>query len=148
MKKYSKKEIKIIQDFINTNIDNDIKVKTDIEYSCDMYEEIIYLGPKSFVCESFDNWFNQKFENGEKYNKRLIAILHEIGHIMTLNEETQDDREFRYALLLLQVDNISIDELNYQYYEITAELDATTWGYEFYKNNYELCQELVKELNL
>lgn len=146
-KTFSKQDVRLIQDFIN-EIDNDIKVYKGSRFECDIYEEKIFLGSKRFsrINELFCNWLSEKIDFEPNYC--VIAILHELGHIMTNTEELQDNREKLDSIYTFMYENNVITEKEYfkNYFEIPAEFQATMWGVDFYKQNFAFCENLAKLL--
>ena len=141
------KDIQIIQDFI-MDIDEDVKVCRSSSFSVDCDEEIIFLGNKRYdrVSKIFMNWVNKKF-NTNIHNWIAISILHEMGHIMTNTEEMREQRaklDSIYTFLYEQ----GIIETEYEYFtkyfEIEAEIAATTWAVHYYLTHKEKCDTMVE----
>jgi len=143
--KLTKEKMKLIKEFIKT-IDKDIKIRQSKKFECDIYEEKIYITTKK--PQYFYDWLLSKIDF--KPNWFIIAILHEVGHIMTNTEELQDNREMLYGLysLAYKTKEINEKEINLKYFEIPAEYEATMWGVEFYKNNFKLCEEVAEMLGM
>lgn len=139
-------KMKIIKNFIQT-IDKDLKVRKSKMFLCDIY------GKKVYVCENreprdFEEWLATKIDF--KPNWFVISLLHEIGHIMTNSEELEKEKDVLYSLYLFMYRNGEIDTkaVNYKYFEIPMEYNATMWGVEFYRNNFTLCETLAEMLGV
>jgi hypothetical protein len=148
MYKFTKKDIKILQDFINT-IDKDIKIKKGRTFECDVEKKQVFVNNKKYTLDTeiYMNWLCKQKEY-IPINHVLISILHEIGHIKTYSLIKEKQRTLLYSIYsFLQNYNIlSVEELNEKYFNIPDEKDATMWGIEFYKNHKIQCDELVKKL--
>ena len=149
--KYTKQQIQILQDFINSTIDKDIKVKVGNAYECDIENKTIYLGSKELTTDTilFIQWLKTTPEYTPiSYN--LISILHEIGHIKTYNKIKSKQREVMYGIysFLNEMQIVTTETLNQKYFEIPDEKDATNWGLRFYVNNKSKCDKLVKDLQI
>lgn len=146
---FNKQDLQNIQDFINL-IDSDIKVYKGSKFECDIYEEKIYIGNKRLdrITQLFCKWLGTQTSVCPNYC--IIAILHELGHIMTNTEELQDNREMLDSLysLMYKSGNLKEEEYFINYFEIPAEYQATMWGVEFYKENKSLCDKLAEVLGV
>ena len=151
--RFSKKDIKAIQNFVNS-INENLKIKNSEykRFECDIPNNTIYLGIKNNNKKDnslFLKWFKQQPEFID-INKKLLSLLHEIGHFQTFNQEEFDKRnelENIYTFMYEQ-DIISYEQLNFSYWNLENERKATMWGVEFYKNHTTECENLIKFLNL
>ena len=68
---------------------------------------------------------------------------------MTYDDDMNDDRSVVYGLLKVQFDEgkANIEEYNDMYFHIPAEFEATAWGVQYYLENKEKCDKLVRILN-
>lgn len=149
--KFSKQDIKSITEWIHNNIDKDIQVSKSYRFECDTDNEIVYLSNKRWtkLDEYFDEWFkNQKWYIPINYT--LICILHEIGHIMTKDDDLLEEGDKLNSIYtyLFETNVISEKELNMSYFEIPCETVATQWGVQFYKDNRQKCEELAEMVGL
>lgn len=62
-----------------------------------------------------------------------MGILHEVGHIMTYDEELDNQRDEKYALMQFayRFGLYDTDTLNKEYFKIPLELNATQWAINF-----------------
>lgn len=131
-------------------IDKDIKVKFQkFDMECDVYEDIIYIG------ETYDKRTDEYFMNFVKKIRPecnvpvfLLSLLHEIGHIMTYDEDEMDNKDMIYGLLKMQFDESKQDDAALQkydemYFNIPLERNATEWGIDFAMNNPELIKKYM-----
>ena len=125
--------LSIIKNFVNS-IDSTIEVGFNHNFCADISEYKIYV--EDFVKERF----------GIVIHPFLIGVLHEIGHLMTYEEELNEQRTIMYALLAYTYNESQYEKYSKAYFEIPAELAATTWAVEYYKNNTEFCEHFLDEL--
>ena len=141
----------IIQQFIQENIDEYIEVSSDCErFECDLEEEIIYIPTKANKedTDMFMHFVEQEYKEYE-LDPTVIGILHEVGHIMMYDEDLDKAREIAVLRMRLNFNNsdISLEEYNFNYFKLPAELNATNWAIDFYRNNREKCDKLGVMLN-
>ena len=141
----------IIQQFIQKNIDEYIEVSSDCEcFECDLEEEIIYIPIEANKedTDMFMRFIEQEYKEYE-LNPTVIGILHEVGHIMMYDEDLDKAREIAVLRMRLNFNNsdISLEEYNFNYFKLPAELNATNWAIDFYRNNREKCNRLGVMLN-
>ena len=149
--RFTKEDFKIITQWVHENIDENIEVAKSDRFECDTDEEIIYLSNKRYtkLDAYFDKWYQkQDFYIPIQYT--LICILHEIGHIMTKDD---DLLEQGYKLnemynFMYEMESITEEELNFAYFDIPSELLATKWGVQFFKDNTQKCLELAEMVGL
>jgi HD superfamily phosphohydrolase len=149
--KFSKNDLIIIQRFVN-NINEDIEIKKSNRWEVDQDELIIYLGTKEPNKQSdyFYEWFAQQ-DFFTPIDITIVSLLHEIGHIMKgYSAETLEERERLnniYNFLYTQ-NIINVKQLNFAYFEIPEELQATQWAVNYYLENKQECEELAEMLGL
>ena len=141
----------IIQKFIQENIDEYIEVSSDCErFECDLEEEVIYIPTKANKedTDMFMRFIEQEYKEYE-LNPIVMGILHEVGHIMMYDEDLDKAREIAALRMRLNFNNseLSLEEYNFNYFKIPAELNATNWAIDFYRNNREKCDRLGVMLN-
>ena len=149
--KFLKRDFDIINQWVNSNIDPDIQIKKSDRFECDTDEEIVYISNKRWtkLDEFFDEWYKkQNFYTPINYV--LVAILHEIGHIMTKDDDLLEQGYQLNEIYHFMFENncISEKELNFAYFEIPCELLATKWGVDYFLNNSQQCKELAEMLGL
>lgn len=125
------------------------KIKVDFntdEFYCEIENKKIGI-VLSDECDEvetiYHNFLLSQFN--ENFNTFLMSILHEIGHIETYNEDDINEREMLYYFLQLDYTHDKFEEYNIKYFSIPAELNATTWGVNFYRNNKKLCKNFLKK---
>lgn len=148
---FTRKDLNIITKWINTNIDKDIKVKKSSRFECDTDEEIIYLANKQFTKEHkyFYEWFKtQPFYT--PINHTLVCILHEIGHIMTKDDDLLEESYWTNELYTMLYNSKSITEKEFQmaYFNMESERLATEWGIQYYLNHKQECDNISKLIGL
>ena len=147
--RFTNKELNILKEFIQNNIDKNIKIKKSQCFECDIDNRTVYISNKKFTpdTEMFMNWLCKQKEY-TPINHILISILHEIGHIKTYTPELEEERDLLYGIYDFMHENkiMSTEELNNKYFNIPDEKIATMWGINFYKNNKIKCDKLIKDL--
>ncbi len=83
-------------------------------------------------------------------NTYIISLLHEIGHLETENQELSDNRAIKYTSLEYAFENkfITREQLFNDYFRIEAEILATNWAINYYKNNLQKIKKLIDTLKL
>ena len=131
-------------------IDEDFKLSFGKAFEVDIPEEEIFVTFNKD--EEIDKMFLKflKKEFNIEMDMFLISLLHEVGHIMTYDDDMNDDRSMVYGLLKVQFDEgkANIKEYNDMYFHIPAEFEATAWGDQYYLENKEKCDKLVRILNI
>jgi len=150
---FTKKDRLLIEDFIHSiNSNLDIKISENKRFECDIPNKTIYLGIKNINKEElklYNKWFTrQPFYT--KVNKRIISILHEVGHFQTFNiiEFQERNEQEKWLDFLYENNMINFEELNFAYWNLENELKATKWAIEFYNNNKKYCDNLIKLLKI
>lgn len=135
----------IINKFIN-QIDSTIIVGSCDQFCTNINTRTIYIGIQEHPKEDelIQNFIQERF--GIIIDPFLIGVLHEVGHLMTYEEELNEQRIIMYALLAYTYDETQYEQYSKAYFEIPAELAATTWAVEYYKNNTEHCEQFLDEL--
>ena len=107
------------------SINKNIKVvfhKGQLE--CDIINKIVYVGSKnSDIADRLFSDFVKENCSECKYNAFLMGILHEVGHIMTWNEELDKDRDEQYSLMKVayKLGLYDVDTLNKEYFKFPLE---------------------------
>lgn len=147
---YTKEDLKNIRKFIkDINNELNLRIATDRFFVCRIPEFKIYLGAKKQPIEE-DNiwweWFSQQKFYTKNINKRIISILHEVGHFQTFDVDEWLDRNKKHEQLIQDYYDYKLDikELNFAYWNLTNEYKATKWAIEYYNNNREKCEQLAK----
>lgn len=153
VRRFTKKDRLLIEDFIHSiNSNLDIKISENKRFECDIPNKTIYLGTKNINKEEkqlYNKWFTQQ-PFYTKVNKRIISILHEVGHFQTFDsiEFKERNEQEEWLNFLYENDIINFEELNFAYWNLTNELKATMWAIEFYNNNKKYCDNLIKILKI
>lgn len=121
------------------------------ELQCDTEEEKIFVGYDNG--ELANRTFKEYVLSLEKncvYNDFIMGLLHEVGHIVTYNEEDEQDRLERYSQidLLNQLGAIDNEQTNFLYYEIPMEKKATQWGIDWamtHQNLMKIFDKIIVE---
>ena len=143
------KNKRLVRDFVKS-INKDFKISFEEVFEVDIQEEHIYatFDKHKDIDDMFLNFIKDEFGT-DCGNIFLASLLHEIGHIMTYDDDMDEDRDIQYGLLQLayEEDN-DVLKYNNMYFRIPAEYNATYWGIQYYRNNKEKCDKLIKCLNL
>lgn len=139
-----------IYEFVK-NIDPSIQLALSENYCADVDEKIVFIGTEdNFEAEELmQNFIKDEF--GIEMDSELLAILHEIGHIMTVNDEQLHERAILDVVLHLNwVDSTNdIDEdfvkYNNLYFRLPSEYEATEWAVNYYKNHKDICDRFVED---
>ena len=150
MKKFTRNDIILLQDFVNS-IDNEITIAKSDRFECDIEEKQIFVCSKEI--DNLDLQFIEWFKKQPEYtfiNVILLSFLHEIGHIMTYEKERNDNRAVIESMLVFMNEQNAITEkeMNFAYWDLDAERLATMWGVKYFKNNRQKCLELAAAIGL
>ena len=137
---------KLIKTFVES-IDPEIEVTmSDDEFYCHIDEKIINVpfmsDPESdrlmydFVLDKF----------GVAINPYLLGILHEVFHIITYEEDLDDERSIIYYMLQLNFREERYEEYSRMYFSIPSEFAATEGAVNYYLTHKEFCDNFVKQL--
>lgn len=137
--------ISIIKNFVHS-IDSTIEVDFAHNFCADISEYKIYIEDYAHPEEDklIQQFVNKQF--GIIIEPFLIGLLHEIGHLMTYEAELDEQRTIMYALLAFAYDESEHEKYSEMYFKIPAELAATTWAVEYYKNHTKQCEQFLDEL--
>lgn len=144
--RFTNNELDLIQDFVET-IDEELVVEKGSAWECCISTNEIFLGSKRI--NKFDKCFITWLRTLPEYtpiSNFIIALLHEIGHIKSYNHIVWangklQEMTYRY----LHEDGILNDEeLQYKYFEIANEKNATLWALEYYKSHKAKCDKLAE----
>ena len=120
-------------------IDEDFKLSFGDAFEVDIPEEEIFatFNKDEEIDKIFLKFLKKEFNI--EMDMFLISLLHEVGHIMTYDDDMNDDRSVVYGLLKVQFDEgkANIEEYNDMYFHIPAEFEATDWGVKYYLENKE-----------
>lgn len=135
-----------IKNFIK-EIDKDIKVKFQkYDMECDLYEDIVYVG-KTYnpITDKLFMDYVKELDPTCNVPVFILSILHEVGHIMTYDEEDVEEKDVIYALLRMEFNENKENEEEYvkKYFRIPLETNATEWGIRFAKENPELIKKYL-----
>ena len=152
--KLTTEQLSGIMDLVES-IDDDLMVTYSLEDLCyNTYSPSINIPIEEYVI--MDNEAIKIFKKvlKEEFQKFLlrdldllvIAILHEIGHYMTDDDEIAEKRYLAIGILEFQKSYkmLSIDELQYRYFKLPGEIDATTWAINYYNSHRKQCKKLSK----
>lgn len=151
---YTKKDLELIRNFTK-EINEEIVIKISPQgngFYCKLPNYKIYLGNKRPSQEEllWEQWYKeQDFFIGNDINRKIISLLHEIGHFQTFNIDEWLDRNKKVPCLTNRYYNgeMTFKELNYFYWNLINEYKATKWAIEYYKSNREKCERLAEMLN-
>jgi len=137
--------LSIITHFIH-KIDSSIQIDFDSDFCADVVNKIVYIESKEHLEEDrlIQNFVQDNFN--VLMDPFLIGILHEVGHIMTYDEQKNGERAVLYALLAITYDKSKYEEYSNAYFSIPAEFEATKWAVNYYVNHQKLCDNFLKEL--
>ena len=108
-------------------------------------EKIINLTFQSNVYDSlYDDFLMNRF--GISMNPFLSGMLHEIGHVMTFDEQLDRERSILYKLLDIDFQIERFVDFANMYFAIPSEFEATRWGVEYYLSHKEHCDNFLKEI--
>ena len=135
-----------IEEFIES-IDGFIDVEFNTpEFCVDIENECVFI-PVNGNKEDSDMFMDFIHEHYQEYemNANVLGVLHEIGHIFTYDEKLAMAREIRMLKLRLSFDAAvsNLKEYNFAYFQIPAELNATNWAVEYYRNHRQECDSLA-----
>ena len=135
-----------IRNFVHT-INPDIKVRiSNDEFYAECRNNLVNVCLQRDEIEDqiFDDFVQRKF--GVSVNPFLMGILHEVGHIMTFDEDLDQDRSILYFMLQINFKEERWREYSDMYFQIPAEFEATTWAVNYYLSHKDYCDNFVKEI--
>ena len=129
-----------IDDFIDVDF-NTSEFCVDIENEC----VFIPLNPREEETKMFIDFIEEEYGEYDM-DADVLGILHEIGHIFTYDENLAWAREIQTLRLRLDYDAAvaNLRAYNFAYFRIPAELNATNWAVEYYRNHRQECNSLAK----
>lgn len=135
----------ITREFVRS-IDPEIRVTFfEDEFYAISQSKIINLTFKPSEYDSlYDDFLMNRF--GISTNPFLSGMLHEIGHIMTFDEQLDRERSIIYYLLDLDFEVERFRDFTNMYFAIPSEFEATRWGVEYYLSHKEHCDNFLKEI--
>jgi len=134
--------------------DFDVQVELSTDFSCDTITDTIYYA--LCVPQAHDTMFEKVFEEvGLEYecDNFLLSFFHELGHIETECELTDEEIEISETKKALMEEKTNLSDNDYwEYYHLPDEILATTWATNFINENPNLIenfwcsfQKLVKD---
>ncbi len=137
--------LSIIEKFVHS-VDSTIEVSFAHNFCADISEYKIYVEDYAHPKEDelIQTFVREQFNI--QMEPFLIGLLHEIGHLMTYEAELDEQRTIMYALLAFAYDESEHEKYSNIYFNIPAELAATSWAVEYYKNNTQQCEQFLDEL--
>lgn len=108
-------------------------------------EKIINL---TFKPSEYDSLYDDFLINhfGISMNPFLSGMLHEIGHVMTFDEQLDYERAILYKLLDIDFQIERFVDFTNMYFAIPSEFEATRWGVEYYLSHKTECDNFLKEI--
>ena len=131
-------------------INANIKVRFSKRLECEPENAKVYVGFKNNEMENrtFKDYVKELQPDVCKYSDMLLGVLHEIGHIYTI--EQADESEYLQDVDLLynlrEKDLISAEQMNYFYLRLPLESLATQWAIDFININKTFCNKWNKIL--
>lgn len=134
-------------------IDNTIEIEIEREITkyglaCEPAESKIFIGLRNTTLEEkafqgFVNELEPNFFDKYKINCFILSILHEVGHIMTYEEEEQEEytKDINLLVELESQSLISKEQQANLYTRLTLERWATQWAIDFCKLNNAFVQD-------
>ena len=104
----------------------------------------VCIGRNEAEDQVFDDFVQRKF--GISVNPFLMGILHEVGHIMTFDEDLDHDRSILYFMLQINFKEERWQEYSDMYFQIPSEFEATKWAVNYYLSHKEFCDNFLKEI--
>lgn len=139
----------LVRDFVKS-IDEDFEISFEDTFEVDIFDEHIFatFDKDEELDKMFLDFLQKEF--GVQINMFMISLLHEIGHIMTYDDELDDDRTLTYGVLkcLYEEGKSSVEKYNDMYFRIPAEYEATAWGVQYYLENKEKCDKLIERVGV
>lgn len=135
-----------IRDFIYNIIpEADVMFDTN-EFCVDIKEKIIHIGTnpnpegdrliQEFVLDEF----------GVAMDSFLIGVLHEVFHIITYDEERNEEAKILYFMLQMEYDENRYEEYSEKYFRIPSEYEATKAAVNYYLTFQEECDAFMDML--
>jgi len=148
--RFTEQEMKLMQDFINT-IDEELVLNRGHAFQCCVATKEIWVSNKRQT--KFDNCFMEWLKTLPEYepiHNTIIALLHEIGHIKTYDSYVYlvDNTKEQLLRLKLEQGKINEQEIQFKYFELDKEKNATLWGLNYYKSHKTQCNKLAEMLGL
>lgn len=132
-----------VTQFINSIVPEVDVIFEDNEFCVNVEERIINIGVDP---DPEGDRLIQEFvfnEFGVAMDSFLIGVLHEIGHIMTYDEQTFNEGTAMYYLLEMNYDAMRHDEYSIMYFNIPSEYKATEWAVKYYTMFQEECDKFM-----
>lgn len=117
------------------------------DFAYDRESNVLQVGCVGYpiVCR----WFEQfLYEYGLEYKgiyDPVLALLHELGHTMTLDQFSEEElRLFDFTKFLLEDERMTNSDKMFQYWSILDEFSANLWEIEFINTNIDCVCELCE----
>lgn len=117
------------------------------DFAYDRESNVLQIGCVGYptVCR----WFEQfLYEYGLEYTgiyDPVLALLHELGHIMTLDQFSEKElRLFQLAKFITEENRMVSSKVMFKYWEIKDEFLANLWAIDFINNNIEKVEKLCQ----
>ena len=133
-------------------IDKTVKVRYAKRLECEPDNAKIYIGFKNVEMENrvFRNYVNELVPNKifNRYSDTLLGVLHELGHIYTIDQVSESEYLQDVDLLygLREKNLISAEQMNEFYVRLPLESVATKWALEFISLNTDFCKKWNKAI--
>ena len=93
---------------------------------------------------SHTEWIKEKYGFDVSDYVFLFAILHEVGHHMTLDQLTEEQMQMedftrRFLLPQMEEEGMPVEIINEVYYNLPAEDLANRWAFEYMAKNWKRC---------
>ena len=127
----------IVEEFIAPIGDIEAELGTDF-YSFP-YDNVIQFA--IFVKDNSDKYFQNFVDTAFPLAKGLVgtfmwSVLHEVGHIMTDKEVTEEEENFSDKVKNILNNREKLEDLDYYvYFYLADEYKATEWAYHYIMNN-------------
>lgn len=140
------KREELVKTFVN-KIDSMIEVYIDeLEFFADIdnYSIAVTFNQDYETDELFSFFLYEEF--GVHADTFVMSVLHEIGHLMTNDDDMLDERDTIYSLLKVGYEaSNNFRDYNRMYFHIPAEYEATSWAVDFYRSHKEMCDAFARE---
>lgn len=152
---FGKRKVKkIVNNFLK---EFGVKAKIGKSFCYYSEKELIQISFTVPVNDTGANMFMMNFNHlapDIKADTFLIALLHELGHHMTVDELTTEEEEESFKKRIeVNVINLKknstpeeVARANYEYFNMPDEVAATNWAIDYIRNNTEKVAEFWNEL--
>lgn len=139
-------KIDLVRCFVKS-VDKNIDVESDNRFCVDIDAEIIFVPQKlnDREDEVWSNFLKEEFK--VDYDRYVMSLLHEIGHVETYTEDLNTERELIYFLLQMKYEEDNFKDFNNEYFKIPMEYIATEWAIDYYRNHKDKCDRFANLLS-